>query len=186
MVADYRFDPRLSQFRVQAFAAGMLSYFGHSPTFVVRDFHGWVRFEGGRVSGLRLELAVNPAGLELMDEMRPGDRAEIEGRMYREVLETAVYREIGYEARSAAAERIALGHYRVRIDGRLSLHGVTRGHPLEADLLVFNDGLRLRGESPVRTSDHAIRPVTALAGAIKLDDVLRVSFDVAAVPEKGV
>ncbi len=185
MVDQYRFDPRLSRFTVQTFAAGVLSFFGHSPTFAIQDFKGWVAFEGGRVSGLRLELAVNPDALELVNEVRADDREEIEVRMRRDVLETAAYPEIGYDAAGAASERIVPGHYRVRIDGRLSLHGVTRGHPLDAELIVFDDGLRLRGESLLRMADHAIRPVTALAGAIKLKDVLRVVFDVAAVPEEA-
>ena len=40
MTARYRLDPGQSRFTVQAFATGMLSFFGHSPTFAVRDFSG--------------------------------------------------------------------------------------------------------------------------------------------------
>ncbi|HZY84092.1 MAG TPA: hypothetical protein VFE78_04635 [Gemmataceae bacterium] len=36
----YRLGPELRQFTVQAFASGMLSFLGHSPTFAVRDFTG--------------------------------------------------------------------------------------------------------------------------------------------------
>jgi hypothetical protein len=54
---------------------------------------------------------------------------------------------------------------------------------MEAELLVFEDGIRLAGECPMRMSEYHIRPVTALAGAIRLKDELRIRFDVAAVPE---
>ena len=45
MPARYRLDPAHSRFTVQAFAAGMLSFLGHNPTFAVRDFQGEVRFD---------------------------------------------------------------------------------------------------------------------------------------------
>ncbi len=48
MTARYRLDPGQSRFTVQAFATGLLSFLGHSPTFAVRDFAGAVRFDGGR------------------------------------------------------------------------------------------------------------------------------------------
>ena len=41
-------------------------------------------------------------------------------------------------------------------------------------------GVRLTGESTLRLSDYRIRPVTALAGAIRLNDELRLVFDLVA------
>jgi polyisoprenoid-binding protein YceI len=183
MVHRYRFDPSRSHFTAQAFAAGFLSLLGHSPTFAVRDFGGTVAFEGGKASGMRLELTVRADSLALLDQVRDADRIEIEDTMRRKVLETEVYPEIAYRSAEVSTETLSPGQYRVRIAGQLSLHGVTRPHPLGVGLTVFDDGIRLLGESPLRLSDHVIRPVTALAGAIKLKDVLRVSFDVAAIPE---
>jgi polyisoprenoid-binding protein YceI len=184
MATLYRLDPTQSRLTVQAFAAGMLSFLGHSPTFLVRDFGGTVRFVGGQVSGMRMELTVRADSLELADQVSASDRKEIEGTMRRDVLETATYPEIRYEAADVAGEEAAPGRYRLRMGGRLSLHGVTLPHPLDAELMVFDDGLRLRGESGLRLSDYRIRPVTALGGTIKLKDELRVSFDVAGLPEE--
>jgi polyisoprenoid-binding protein YceI len=131
---------------------------------------------------MRLDLNVRADSLALTGEFRPGDREEIEGTMRREVLETAVYSRIRFEAATASSETSSPGRYRVRLDGRLSLHGVTREHPAEAELTVFDDGLRLRGGSAVRLSEYRIRPVTALGGTIRLKDELRAAFDLAAVP----
>jgi polyisoprenoid-binding protein YceI len=183
MATHYRFDPSRSRFTVQAFAAGVLSFLGHSPTFLVRDFAGAVSFDGGRVGGMRLELIVKADALELADHVSAADRREIEGTMRRDVLETAAHPEVRYEAGDVWSESVSQGRYRLRIGGRLSLHGVTRHHPLDAELLVFDDGIRLRGESSLRLSDYQIRPVTALAGTIKLQDQLKLSFDVAASPD---
>jgi polyisoprenoid-binding protein YceI len=183
MTTRYRLDPGLSRFTVQAFATGVLSLVGHSPTFAVTDYAGTASFDGGEVGGLRLELTVRADSLRLADDVRPADRQEIEGAMRRDVLASAAYPSVRYESAEVAAQAVARGRHRLRIGGRLTLHGVTRPQPLEAELLVFDDGVRLRGQSALRLSDYDNRPVTALGGLIKLKDELLLSFDSAAVPE---
>jgi polyisoprenoid-binding protein YceI len=183
MTTRYRLDPGLSRFTVQAFATGMLSFFAHSPTFNVRQFTGVLAFEDDTIKSMRIDMTITADSLELADQVKPSEREEIEGRMRREVLETATYPEIVLRAAVASAENIAPGRHRLRLAGNLALHGVTRPLQVGAELVVCDDGIRLRGETPLRLSDYRIRPVTALAGAIKLKDELKVSFDLAALPE---
>jgi polyisoprenoid-binding protein YceI len=178
----YRIDPGRSLFTVQAFAAGLLSAFAHSPTFAVRVYGGEVRL-ADTAESLELELTVNPASLDLQDRVSASDRREIEARMQGEVLETSVYRSIGYRGGVVQAGTIGQGQYRLTIGGELSLHGVTRPHRVDAELIVFGDGLRLGGGSVLRMSEYGVRPVTALGGTIKLKDELKLSFDLAALPE---
>ncbi|MBA3786883.1 MAG: hypothetical protein H0X15_15340 [Acidobacteria bacterium] len=45
--ARYRIDAGGSNFTVQAFAEGLLSFMGHNPTFVVRRYGGDVQFAVG-------------------------------------------------------------------------------------------------------------------------------------------
>jgi polyisoprenoid-binding protein YceI len=181
MTARYRLDPHESRFTVQAFAAGMLGFLGHSPTFAVRDFSGEVTVEGSVVTSVT--LTVRAMSLRLTDEVNTRDRDEIERTMFRDVLETAHFPEIGYAAANVTAAALARGRYRLRIAGWLSLRDVTRQHPVDAELLVFDDGIRLRGETSLRLSEYRIRPVTALGGMIRLQDDVRLSFDLAGLPE---
>ncbi len=183
MTARYKLDPHQSRFTVQAFATGMLSVFAHSPTFAVHDFAGSVTFDDDAIKGLRLEIVVNAAALQLVDKISLADRSEIEGRMRGEVLETSAYPRITLQASVASVETITRGRYRVRLQGSLSLHGVTHDFAMDAELLIHDDGVRLRGEFPLRLSDYRIKPVTALGGTIKLKDELKLSFDIAGLPE---
>jgi polyisoprenoid-binding protein YceI len=183
MTARYRLDPGESRFTVQAFAAGVLSFLGHSPTFAVRDFTGTVNFEGGSLRGMRIELRVRADSLELLDPVSAADRREIEGTMRREVLQAAAHPEIRFDTADILGDPGARGRYLLRVGGWLSLRGLTRPLLLDAELLVFDDGIRLRGESPLRLSDYRITPVTALGGTIRLKDELRLSFDLAGLPE---
>jgi polyisoprenoid-binding protein YceI len=179
----YRLDPAEGRFTVQAFASGLLSALGHSPTFAVRDFAGEMRFERDEIASLALDLTVRADSLDLLDRVRDADRREILDRMRRDVLESSRYPTISYQSDGVSSETIGPGRFRVRIGGRLALHGVTGPHRVDAEMQVFGDGIRVLGESPLRLSDHGIKPVTALAGAIKLKDELKVTFDLAGRPE---
>src|SRR5438105_228396 len=130
MTARYLIDPGRSRFTVQAFAAGVLSFFAHSPAFAVRDFAGEVTLDD-TVESLRLEVRVAADSLVLVDKVSAADRQEIESRMRRDVLETAAHPEITLRAGVVAAERVAAGQHRLRLGGPLSLHGVAR--PVEID-----------------------------------------------------
>jgi polyisoprenoid-binding protein YceI len=180
----YQLGPELSQFTVQAFASGMLSFLGHSPTFTVRDFTGTVAFEGNTINAMRLELTVRADSLELMDRVSAADRREIEGTMRRDVLETAAHPQVRAQSADVSGAEVARGHYRACVAGQLSLHGVTQPHPANVEVLLFADGARQRGESTLRLSDYRIRPVTALGATIRLKDELKVSFNLAGLPER--
>lgn len=185
MMVRYRFDPALSRFTVQAFAAGMLSFLGHSPTFTVRDFTGALGLDRSRTTGIWLEFTIRAGGLELVDLVKTADRADIEDRMRREILETAGYPEITFRTADVAAHQLAPGRYRLPLAGTLSLRGINRPHRVDAELQVFDDGVRLLGQTGLRMSDYGIAPVMALGGTIRLQDEVKLVFDLAAIPEEA-
>jgi polyisoprenoid-binding protein YceI len=183
MAARYKLDPTRGRFTVQAFATGLLSALGHSPTFTVRDYRGGMHFEGDEIKGLVLDMRIRADSLELQDRVREADAGEIMERMRRDVLETPNYPEITFRSADVSSDQIAPGRFRVRFGGMLALHGVTNPHRIEAEIQVFGDGVRLIGETSLRLSDYRIKPVSALAGAIKLKDDLKLSFDLVGTPE---
>jgi polyisoprenoid-binding protein YceI len=119
----------------------------------------------------------------LTDHVSDSDRAEIEGRMRRDVLAVLDHPEITYHATCLSDQRLQPGRYRVRIVGPLALRGVTAPQSIDLELYILDASLRLLGGGPLRLSSHDIEPVTALAGAIRLKDELAISFDITAVEE---
>jgi polyisoprenoid-binding protein YceI len=182
MVTRYQFEPKHSQFTVQAFATGLLSFMGHNPTIAIRDFDGVVTFEDEQIAKMPLELRVRAGSLEVTDAVKSSDRSEIEGRMRSDVLETASFPEIEYRATAAKTERIGNGHYRVALDGKLVLRGLSHPHRSQVELTIFKDGIRLKGGTGLGMSDYGIQPVTALGGTIRLKDEVMLSFDLGARP----
>jgi polyisoprenoid-binding protein YceI len=185
MLTHYRFVPQHSRFTVQAFTTGLLSFLGHSPTFAVRDFTGAITFEDDLISTMRAELTVGAKSLDILNKLKPNDREELERRMWGDVLGVGEHPEIIFRTETAATERVGNGQYRVALDGGLSLRGVVRRYPINGELAVFKDGVRLKGSTRLRMSDFSIRPITALGGTIQLKDELILSFDLAASRESA-
>ena len=105
MMALYRLDQPHSRFTVQAFAAGLLSAFAHSPTFAVQDYSGVISLDPGRVQDLTVDLTIRADSIRLVDRVSDSDRREIEGRMRSEVFDTSDYPEIAFRADGGLAHR---------------------------------------------------------------------------------
>jgi polyisoprenoid-binding protein YceI len=175
--ARFQFDPAQSRFTVQAFAAGMLSFLGHNPTFAVRDFTGELQLDPGPPSSARLEIVVKAGSLTLIDKVSPADRREIEGRMRDEVLAVDRYPEIRFESSDVSARPLSGDQFQLRIRGRLTLRGVTAPVEMSSEMHLGGETVRLTGETPLLLSAFRIPPVTALGGTLRLKDQLRVVFD---------
>jgi polyisoprenoid-binding protein YceI len=174
----YVLDPSQGRFTVRAFSGGMLSVLGHNPTFAIRDYGGELRFAPDAPAEAAILITVKADSLTVTDPVSPKDREEIERRMREEVLETAKYPEVVYRSIEIQADRIADDWYRLRISGELSLHGVKKTHPVEAQLRLLGDEMRLSGQCTLSHSAYRIKPVTALGGTIKLKDELKFDFEI--------
>lgn len=180
-VVRYVIDPKGSTFTVRAFATGMLSAFGHSPTLAIRDFQGEVQLTSDTLEGASLRLVIQAASLAVTDDISEKDRLEIERKMRDEVLETEGFPEIVYECSGASSiQKLGEGLYLAALNGDLALHGVTRSQVVSARVTLKGDSVRATGEFAVRLSDYEIKPVSAAGGTVKLKDELKLSFDMTA------
>lgn len=180
-VASYKADPAQSRFTVQAFATGLLSGFGHNPTIAIRDFAAEIRFASETLADASLRFEIRAHSLAVIDDVKEKDRLEIEETMHRQALETSRYPEIVFQSSSVTVARIIEGRYKARIIGDLTLHGVTRrGLWILAQLTTDQGRLRAQGDFTLKQSDFNIKPVSVAAGALKLKDELRFTFDILA------
>jgi len=116
----------------------------------------------------------------VLDELRDQDRRELQRVMNDEVLETARFREIVFESTVIHADQLKADLYRLNVDGRLSLHGVTNSQSFLGQVAFGVDTLRAYGEFTLLQSDYSIR-IASIAGAtLKLQDELKFTFYVIA------
>ena len=173
-------DGRISRFTVRAFASGMLSAFGHSPTIAIRDFAGEAQFNPDKLESASLHVTVKAASLTVTDDISDKDRREIEREMQESVLESAKYPEIVYDCSRVSVNNPGNGQYSITLQGNLTLHGVTSGLTIPARVAVTGDMLRAFGEFSLRQSDYNIKLVSAIGGGLKVKDEVKFSFDIVA------
>ena len=177
----YRLDAAASKFTVQAFAEGLLSAFGHDPVIGVKDFQGQASFVPGTFENASLKLSVKANSLSVVNDIKEKDRHEIERAMRDEVLETGEYPEISFQSNNVSLSRIKEGHYRARVIGDLTLHGVTQKNVwISGEVTTTNDGLRAKGDFSVKQTDYKIKLVSVAGGTLKIKNEVKISFDIVA------
>ena len=185
MTARYRLDPAQGRFTVQAFATGLLSFLGHSPTFAVRDFQGEVQFDPAAPEQTSVRVTVRADSLQLEDKVSASDRRQIEDAMRGEALETTRFPEVVFDSTGVQAGARSGDDWPVRITGRMTLHGVTRPVRIDARLTLYSDGVRLAGEFTLSQAEFGMKPVVALGGTLRLKDPVKASFNVVGWKEEG-
>ena len=179
-LVHYVVDAKASRFTVQAFATGLLSAMGHNPAIGIRNFSGDVNFDPEAVHGSGFRLSIQANSLGVQDDISDKDRREIERMMNEQVLETAKYPEIAYEAPVVAIAKLGDSLFSATLNGNLTLHGVTRSQQVTARIAVFGSMLRASGDFTLNQSDYQIKPVSVAGGALKVKDQLKFSFEMVA------
>jgi polyisoprenoid-binding protein YceI len=176
----YALDRSSSNFTVRAFASGILSALGHSPTFAVRDFSGEATVNPSAPAQASLSITIRANSLQVMDDIKSSDRREMESTTNQSVLESEKYPEIIFESTGVSANQVSEGRYQVNMKGNLSLHGVTNSLTLPLQLAFLGDMFRASGEFSVSQSSFGIKPVSVAGGSLKLRDELKLTFDIVA------
>lgn len=176
----YALDPKVSRFTVQAFAAGLFSSFGHNPVIAIRNFTGEAKITPETIEPASLLIRIPATSLEVAIDISDKDRKEIERTMQQNVLESSSYPEITFECSQFTHSLNANRQYWVSMNGDLTLHGVTRGQNVSANVTLNGDMLRAQGNFSLLQTDYEIQLVSVAGGTLKVKDELKFTFDVVA------
>ena len=178
MTDSYLIIARSSRFKVQAFATGRLSVFGHSPSIAIREFTGEVQFDPDAPEKSTLKAKADLASLELMDDIKERDAVELMRTMHSDVLQSDQFPEVAYECSRPATgfSKTGEGLYSLTLNGDMTLHGVTRPQPIPATASLSGDTLRCNGDFPLLQTDFGIQLIKVAGGMLTLKDELKFSF----------
>jgi polyisoprenoid-binding protein YceI len=176
----YVVDGRSSRFIVRAFATGVLAAMGHNPTISVRDLDGELKFNPDKLEASSLKIIAKSSSLSVQDDISAKDLREMERLMNQEVLETAKFPEILYQASNISITKMADMIYSAMLNGNLTLHGVSRNQPITVRVALLGSMLRASGDFSLSQTDHDIKSVSVAGGALKLKDELKLSFELVA------
>ena len=176
----YVIDSRASRFTVQASATGLLARMGHNPVIGIRDFSGEMNFDPDKLEAGSFRLVIKSASLTVQNDISDKDLREIERLMNQEVLETAKFPEIVYEAAGISVTKMADMLCSATLNGNLAMHGVTRNQTIVVRVAILGTVLRASGDFTLDQTDYNIKLVSVAGGALKLKDELKFSFEMVA------
>jgi polyisoprenoid-binding protein YceI len=160
-------DTSRSRLLIHVSKAGVFSGFGDNHEVEARIAKGSLDAKAGQ-----LRLAVDSRQMRVLDPQLPSDkRREVQERMLGpDVLDSTHFPEIVFES-----THVQQGEGKtLKVDGRLSLHGVTK--PISIVVQVGNG--RYTGRFTVKQRDFAITPVSIAGGTVKVKDELAIEFNI--------
>jgi polyisoprenoid-binding protein YceI len=164
---SYRLGPGDGTLCVRTSRTGTVAKAGHDLLIEVTKWSATLEVAGEASIALdadstSLRVREGTGGMKALDT---GDLANIEQTIDDEVLER---QDIAF--RSTRVEAVDGG---LSVEGELTLRGTTQ--PIAFDLAV--DGGRLTGAAVVKQTDWGMKPYSALFGALKVADDVRVEID---------
>jgi polyisoprenoid-binding protein YceI len=179
--ARYRIDASKSTFMVRAFSGGLLWFKGHDHFIAVRDFTGEVKLTPQSISPASLQMTIKSDSLaETRDVFTEPQKQIINKEIKEIVLHTAQYPEITFKSTNVTGKLASAGQFEAKIEGDLTMHGVTRRIVIPAQVTLGANDLRAKGEFTVARSDFKVKATSAFHGTVRVRDKLKFTFDILA------
>lgn len=180
-VARYSLDASQSRFMVRTFSGGLLFFKGHDHFIAIREFTGEAQLTPDSINPASLVFTVRADSLTETRDVFTEQQKQIINKEIRElVLETAKYPEIVFKSTGVTGKFGSGGQFEARINGDLTLHGVTRKIVIPAFVTLSGRDLRAKGEFTIKRGDYNVKATTAKGGTIRLRDKLQFTFDIVA------
>ena len=179
-IVVYRLDSAQSQFIVQAFRGGLLSFKGHDHFIKVSDFSGEVRITPNIINPASLNMTIRADSLEETGaDFTARQKQIIKKELNEIVLETAKFPEITFQSTDVTG-KFNGNQFEAKIGGNMTLHGVTRRILIPATVTFDGNDLRAKGEFTINRKDFKVNATNAVHGLVRVRHKLKFTFDIVA------
>ena len=175
----YILDASQSKFMAHANRSGLLWFKGKSHHLAANDFSGQVEITPDTITPASLRLVVKAASLhETGADFTEPEKQIINKELREIVLHPDQYPDITFQSTNVTAKNSGAGRYEVRIDGDLTLHGMTKRITIPAVVTVSGDTLRAVGKFSIDRDDFKVKATSAFHGMVRVDDDVKFEFDI--------
>ena len=175
----YNLDASQSKFMAHANRSGLLWFKGKSHHLAASDFSGQVELTPDTITPASLHLVVKAASLhETGAEFTDQQKQIIDKELKDIVLLPDQYPDITYQSTNVTAKGLGAGRYDVKINGNLTLHGVTRPVTIPATVTLNGSSLRATGQFSIDRDDYKVKATSAAHGLVRVDDDIKFEFDI--------
>jgi polyisoprenoid-binding protein YceI len=175
----YNLDASQSKFMANASRSGLLWFKGKSHHLAPSDFSGQVELTPDTITPASLRLVVKAASLhETGAEFTEPQKQIIDKELKDIVLHPDQYPDITFQSTNVTAQGLGGGRYDVKINGNLTLHGVTRPIMIPATITLNGSTLRAVGKFSIDRDDYKVKATSAFHGMVRVDDEIKFEFDI--------
>ena len=175
----YNLDPSQSKFMAHANRSGLLWFKGHSHHLAASDFSGQVEITPNTITPASLRLVVKAASLHETGADFTEQQKQIINKELKEiVLHPDQYPDITFQSTNVTAKNSGADRYEVKIDGNLTLHGITKRIRIPAVVTLSGNNLRAVGEFSIDRNDFKVKATSAFHGLVRVDDDVKFEFDI--------
>ena len=175
----YNLDASQSKFMAHASRSGLLWFKGKSHHLAASDFSGQVELTPDTITPASLRLVVKAASLhETGAEFTEPQKQIIDKELKDIVLHPDQYPDITFQSTNVTAKGLGGDRYDVKINGNLTLHGVTKPVTIPATITLKGGLLRAVGEFSIDRDDYKVKATSAFHGMVRVDDDIKFEFDI--------
>lgn len=172
-------DPAGSRVSIQVDKSGLFKFAGHAHQ-VDSPIKGRIVVDQERLERSTVRIEIDAAALKVSGKGEPaGDVPKVQQTMETSVLDIARYPAIVLESTSISVRSRRGSTAEVTLDGRLTLHGVTRPVSVPVSVEIGADQVKARGQFSVKQTDYGIKPVS-VAAVVNVKDALGIEFTIIA------
>jgi len=181
-VREFRVDAAASQVTVHVGRAGAFGFAGHDHEVAVPNMDGTIVLDSADATRSTITLRFDVTAMKVTGRGEPAaDVPEVQRVMLSDrVLDAQRYPTIAFTSRRIVIVKQAGDQLVLRVEGDLTLHGVTRPITVPVEVRLAADQLTATANATVRQTDFGIRPVSAGAGTVKVKDELEIAFRIVA------
>ena len=176
----YNLDASQSKFMAHANRSGLLWFKGHSHHLAASDFSGQVQLTPNTITPASLRLVVKAESLHETGADFTDQQKQIINKELKDIVfHPEQYPDITFQSTAVTAKTSkTAGHYDVKIDGDLTLHGVTKRITIPATVWVEGDNLHATGEFSIDRNDYNVKATSAFHGLVRVDDDVKFEFNI--------
>lgn len=173
----YNLDASQSKFMAHANAGGLLWFKGKDHHLAAREFTGQVEITPDAITPASLRFVVKAASLQETGAEFTQPQKDIINKELREiVLHPDRYPDITFQSTNVTVKDP--GRHEVKIDGNLTLHGVTKRITIPAVVTLSGDTLRAVGEFSIDRDDFGVKATSAFHGLVRVRNKVKFEFDI--------
>jgi len=175
----YVLDSSQSKFIARAFAGGLLWFKGKDHFVAVREFTGEAQLTPGSITPASLEITAKAASMVETRDVFTEQQKQIINKELREiVLEPEKYPDITFKSTRVSGKSTGADRYDLKIEGNLTLHGVTRPITIPTEVTVSGNDMRARGEFSIDRDDFGVKATSAFHGMVRVRQKIKFTFDI--------